>query len=77
MATAQCDGVIVTDASGYPICQDLLGAPLSWVEVQPFSLDLIDSTMAGEHFALGFTLYATAWVIGKAVGMILEAIKGA
>ncbi len=76
MATARCDGVIVTDVNGVPACEDQGGAPLAWVEVEPFDPTDIDATTAGEHFALGFVLYATAWVIGKAVGIILGIIRG-
>lgn len=75
MATARCDGVVTTDANGVPACEDGGGAPLAWVQVEPFSVEDIDSTIAGEHFAVGFVLYATAWVIGKAVGVILNAIR--
>ena len=75
MGTARCDGVIVTDVNGVPACEDQAGAPLAWVAVEPFSLDDIDSTTAGEHFAVGFVLYATAWTIGKGVAVVVNAIK--
>ena len=75
MPTARCDGVIVTDVNGVPSCEDLGGAPLAWVEVQPFAIADIDSTVAGEHFAVGFVLYGTAWAIGKGVGMVLDAVR--
>lgn len=75
MPTARCDGVIVTDVAGVPACEDLVGAPLAWVQVEPFSLEDIDSTTAGELFALGFVLYATAWLIGKSVAVILSMIR--
>lgn len=75
MATARCEGTIVTDVSGYPSCQDQGGAPLAWVQVEPFSLDDIDPVVAGEHFAVGFVIYGTAWAIGKSVAMLLDAIR--
>ncbi|MEM8684364.1 MAG: hypothetical protein AAGF72_13085 [Pseudomonadota bacterium] len=75
MPTARCDGVIVTDVNGVPSCEDLQGAPLAWVQVEPFSLDQIDPEVAGEHFALGFVLYGTAWAIGKGAAMVVNAIK--
>ena len=70
MATARCDGVIQTDVNGVAYCEDLVGAPLAWVQVEPFSLDHIDSATAGEYFAVGFVIYGTAWAIGKSVGVI-------
>lgn len=76
MATARCDGIILTDLLGVPSCDDGLGTKLTWVSVEPFSIDDIDSTVAGEHFAIGFVIYGTAWAIGKSVGIILETIRG-
>ena len=75
MASARCDGTIVSDAGGYAICQDQSGAPLAWVQEEPFSLDDIDPVIAGEHFAVGFVIYGTAWAIGKAVGMLIDTIR--
>ena len=39
-----------------------------------FDFSTVDLDTAGDHFALGFILYATAWVIGKGVGVILSLI---
>jgi len=75
MPTARCDGVIVTDVDGVPACEDLVGAPLAWVAVEPFSIEDLDSEVLGGHFAVGFVIYATAWSIGKAAGLVLEVIK--
>lgn len=75
MATARCDGVIVTDVNGVPACEDQVGAPLAWVAVEPFSIDQLDSVVLGEHFAVGFIIYGTAWAIGKGVAMVLNAVR--
>jgi hypothetical protein len=75
MATASCSGVILTDASGYPICEDGAGTPVTWQEQGAFDPADIDLTQAGEIFAIGFIMYGTAFAIGKAVGLILEQIK--
>lgn len=75
MATARCDGTIVTDVSGIPYCEDMSSAPLAWVAVEPFSIESLDSEVLGGHFAVGFVIYATAWSIGKGAGMILEVIR--
>jgi hypothetical protein len=73
--TARCDGVITTDASGVPSCLDLASAPLAWVAVEPFSVESIESEVAGELFAMGFVLYGTAWAIGKGAAMLVNAIR--
>lgn len=75
MATARCDGVIVTDVDGYPACQDLATAPLAWVSVEPFSIDEIDGEVAAGYFAVGFVMYATGRLIGLAVRTVLEVIR--
>lgn len=75
MATARCDGVITTDAGGVPACEDTGGAPLAWVAVEPFSIEDIDSDVAGELFAIGFIIYGTAYAIGKGVGLLLKTIR--
>lgn len=76
MATARCDGVVVTDTAGIPYCEDLVGAPLAWVAVEPFSIEDLDSEVLGSHFAVGFVIYATAWSIGKAAGLVLQSVSG-
>lgn len=75
MAVARCEGTIVSDVNGVPACEDGAGAPLAWVSVEPFDVADVDATIAGEHFAVGFVIYGTAWAIGKGAAMVVNAIK--
>lgn len=64
MATARCDGQIVTDIDGYAICQDMGGNPLAWVAVEPFSIEQIDQAEAAAHFTAGFAIFFMFWGLG-------------
>lgn len=75
MAYAECDGVIVTDGAGVASCQDGLGAPLTWVAVEPFTIDQIEPETAGGFFAAGFVMYGTVWLLGRAVKVILDVVR--
>lgn len=75
--TVRCPGIVSTDTNGVAICTDTGGAPLAWEQIPAFQLSDIDPVQAGELWTLGFALYATAWVIGKATGLLLQMIKEA
>lgn len=70
-----CPGVVVTDANGVAICEDMEQAPLAWVEVPKFDLEDVDSEIAGEAFVAGFIIVGTAWAIGFGVRALLSMVK--
>ncbi len=75
MAIPVCNGEVYSLNNGNVRCRDSAGVTIAWDSTEEFSIEEIDPVIAGELFALGFALYVTAWVIGKAVGLILESIR--
>ncbi len=73
--SAVCPGVIVTDASGVPACQDQLGAPLAWEQVVPFDVSQLDGDQLAGAFAAGFVIVGTAWAIGKGFQVLLSMLR--
>jgi hypothetical protein len=70
----ECPGVVVTDSNGAALCQDTVGAPLSWTTIPSFDIESIDNAVAAEAFAAGFVIVATAWAIGRGVSIVLGVI---
>lgn len=75
MPQISCPGVVQTDVDGYPLCRDLLDAPLAWTEENPFSLDDLETADLGGAFAAGFVIVGTAYVIGLGARTLIRAIK--
>jgi hypothetical protein len=73
--TPQCPGVVVTGATGIPSCQDGAGNPLTWVAYAEFDVSQLDGPSLAAAFGIGFTIIGTSWFIGRAVGMVLKAVK--
>jgi len=73
--TAICPGVIVTDGAGVPACEDQLGAPLAWIQQQPFDPNLVDPAIASMAFASGFMIVGISWALGRGARAVLDAIR--
>jgi len=67
-----CAGSIVTGAAGELLCMQAdLVTPASWVEVSSYP-SVEDSATA---FGFGMGAVLTIWLISKAFGSVLQAIK--
>jgi hypothetical protein len=73
--TPQCPGVVVTSPIGVPMCQDGAGNPVTWVAYAEFDVSQLDGPSLAACFGIGFTIIGTSWFIGRAVGMVLEAVR--
>jgi hypothetical protein len=76
MSQITCPGVVVTDANGVALCEDMGGAPLAWTVSPAFSIEALDPLMLSAGFAAGFALVATGWAIGYGVKTVLRTISG-
>ena len=73
--TAQCPGVVSTGVQGAPLCTDGAGNVLAWVPYAEFDVSQLDGPSLAGAFGIGFTIIGTSWFIGRAVGMVLKAVK--
>lgn len=75
MTQITCPGVVVTDVSGVPVCQDMNGQPAAWTTTPAFSIEALDPLIVSGAFAAGFTLVATGWAIGYGVKIVLRMLR--
>jgi hypothetical protein len=74
-STIQCAATLQTSPAGDAQCVDGTGGAVSWIAVPEFDPSLIDLTVAGEAWAVGFTMIGMSWFIGKAGQLVMNAIK--
>lgn len=74
-STIQCSATLQTGVDGSAQCVDGTGAAVAWTAVPEFDPSLIDLTVAGEAWAVGFVMIGTSWFIGKAGQVVMNAIK--
>jgi hypothetical protein len=48
---------------------------VAWVQELPFDFSQLDQPTLGACFGIGFTIIGMSWFIGRAVGMVLKAVK--
>jgi hypothetical protein len=60
---------------GLAQCLDGTGAPVAFVQDVAFDVTQLDTTSLGVAFSVGFIIVGTCWVIGKATGTVMKAIK--
>lgn len=73
--TLSCPGVVSTGADGSALCTDGAGNAVAWVSVPPFDVSQLDYGQAGQAVAAGFVIIGTFWAIGRACGLILDAVR--
>jgi len=68
MATPHCAGTITTGGAGEALCSVAWSSPASsWAAVDPAD--------AASYFGAGFVFVVVAWATGKAVSVVLKAIR--
>jgi hypothetical protein len=70
-----CTAIVSTGPTGTAICSDGTGAPVAWVNTVEFDISQLDGPTLTGAFAIGFMTIGTCWMIGKAIGTVLKAVK--
>jgi hypothetical protein len=74
--TVMCSGTLTTLVpSGVPACLDAAGNAVAWANSVPFDFTQLDGPTLAAVFGIGFTIMGMSWFIGRAVGMVLRAVK--
>jgi hypothetical protein len=73
--TPQCPALVSTSVTGVPMCTDGAGNAVGWVAYAEFDVSQLDGPSLAACFGIGFTIIGTSWFIGRAVGMVLKAVK--
>jgi hypothetical protein len=70
-----CPGNVLTGSSGELLCQDGSSVALDWIVTPTFEVSDLVSADLGAAWSVGFGITVSFWLMAKAVGLVLQAIK--